>query len=101
MLLNPACACLLTRCFCAWSESSCRRLLQPCWRSGTVVLWFINWYLTCRCTHGSRDCRCGTIGDKLVRRLDSLIAERDLEASIAVFRCSHIGGHKVRASLYT
>ncbi|CAL5225505.1 g8334 [Coccomyxa viridis] len=46
------------------------------------------------CTHGSRDCRCGTIGDKLVRRLDSLIAERDLEASIAVFRCSHIGGHK-------
>ena len=49
----------------------------------------------CRCTHGSRDCRCGTIGAKLVERLDSLVAERGLQGSVGVFRCSHVGGHKV------
>ncbi|CAK0734722.1 hypothetical protein CVIRNUC_000472 [Coccomyxa viridis] len=46
------------------------------------------------CTHGSRDCRCGTIGATLVERLDSIVAERGLQGSVGVFRCSHIGGHK-------
>ena len=41
------------------------------------------------------DCRCGTIGAKLVERLGSVVAERGLQDSVGVFRCSHIGGHKV------
>ncbi len=50
---------------------------------------------TCRCCHGSRDLRCGVIGDKLIQRLQTLIQEREWQENVKVFRCSHVGGHKV------
>ena len=50
--------------------------------------------LACRCCHGSRDARCGVIGARLVRALQELVQARGWQDSIAVFRCSHIGGHK-------
>ena len=48
-----------------------------------------------RCCHGNRDIRCGVIGEKLVLRLEALIREREWEENVKIFRCSHVGGHKV------
>ena len=52
-------------------------------------------WATCRCCHGNRDLRCGVIGDKLIQRLQTLIQEREWQENLKVFRCSHVGGHKV------
>ena len=46
------------------------------------------------CTHASRDCRCGTIGTDLARRLQTLVEEQGLDL-IQVYQVSHVGGHKV------
>ncbi len=48
------------------------------------------------CCHGSRDTRCGKVGNSLVHALDKLIQRRQLEGMVQVFKCSHVGGHKVR-----
>lgn len=48
------------------------------------------------CCHGSRDTRCGTIGNELVTVLDDLIHQRQLQDKVEVLKCSHVGGHKVR-----
>lgn len=48
-----------------------------------------------RCCHGNRDLRCGVIGEKLVQRLETLVKEHEWQGNVHVFRCSHIGGHKV------
>ena len=37
----------------------------------------------------------GVIGEKLVLRLEALIREREWEENVKIFRCSHVGGHKV------
>ena len=63
-------------------------------REETVVL---RSPLTCRCCHSSRDARCGTLGEPLARRLADAAHEAGLSDSVQVFRCSHIGGHKVRS----
>ena len=47
------------------------------------------------CCHGSRDSRCGKIGNRLAHRLDKLIQQRQLQEQVQVFKCSHVGGHKV------
>ncbi len=52
-----------------------------------------------RCCHGSRDARCGALGEPLAARLAAAARELGLsEAAVRVLRCSHIGGHKVRRS---
>lgn len=48
------------------------------------------------CCHGSRDVRCGNIGNSLVKSLHRLIHEQQLEDKIEVLKCSHVGGHKVK-----
>ncbi|KAI5480173.1 ferredoxin [Pseudohyphozyma bogoriensis] len=47
------------------------------------------------CTHGSRDCRCGDLGEPLVTALESEVEWRKLggEDGVTVKRVSHIGGH--------
>ena len=50
------------------------------------------------CCHGSRDSRCGKIGNRLAHRLDRLIQQRQLQEQVQVFKCSHVGGHKVLSS---
>ena len=50
------------------------------------------------CCHGSRDSRCGKLGNSLVRTLNRLIERRQLQGMIQVFKCSHVGGHKVNQS---
>ena len=51
------------------------------------------------CCHGSRDTRCGTIGNELVTVLDDLIHKRQLQDKVEVLKCSHVGGHKVKPNL--
>ena len=51
------------------------------------------------CCHGSRDTRCGNIGNRLARALDRLVQERQMQGNVQVFKCSHVGGHKVCPSL--
>ena len=48
------------------------------------------------CCHGSRDTRCGKLGNSLVRKLDNLIQQQQLQETVQVFKCSHVGGHKVQ-----
>lgn len=48
------------------------------------------------CCHGSRDTRCGKFGNSLVRKLDNLIQQQQLQETVQVFKCSHVGGHKVQ-----
>ena len=48
------------------------------------------------CCHGSRDTRCGTIGNELVTQLDELIHRKQLQDKVEVLKCSHVGGHKVK-----
>lgn len=47
------------------------------------------------CCHGSRDTRCGILGNSLVTALDKLIKQNQLQNMLQVFKCSHVGGHKV------
>lgn len=47
------------------------------------------------CCHGSRDTRCGKLGNALVTALDTMIMQNQLQNKIQVYKCSHIGGHKV------
>jgi len=44
------------------------------------------------CTHASRDCRCGELGEPLYGELVDEINRRG-ETSIQVSRIAHIGGH--------
>lgn len=48
------------------------------------------------CCHGSRDTRCGKIGNELVTQLDELIHRKQLQDKVEVLKCSHVGGHKVK-----
>ena len=48
------------------------------------------------CCHGSRDTRCGKLGNSLVTVLDGLIQQHQLQHLLQVFKASHVGGHKVR-----
>ena len=48
------------------------------------------------CCHGSRDTRCGKLGNALVTALDTMVRQNQLQNMVQVFKCSHIGGHKVR-----
>ncbi|GAA6006974.1 hypothetical protein JCM11491_001460 [Sporobolomyces phaffii] len=65
------------------------------------------------CTHGSRDCRCGDLGEKLYQSILSELKRRKLGGELAVAgssgagnghegvrvsRISHIGGHKWAAN---
>ncbi|KAJ1652140.1 hypothetical protein IWQ61_007456 [Dispira simplex] len=45
------------------------------------------------CTHGTRDCRCGDIGEPLHMALEREIRLRDQSAHWVAARISHIGGH--------
>lgn len=47
------------------------------------------------CCHGSRDTRCGKIGNELVTVLNEQIHQRQLQGRVEVLKCSHVGGHKV------
>ena len=53
------------------------------------------------CTHGARDCRCGTIGGDVVRALRKEIARRvELDPSgvvgrVVVGEVGHVGGHQL------
>ncbi|KAK9827965.1 hypothetical protein WJX81_002585 [Elliptochloris bilobata] len=52
------------------------------------------------CCHGSRDGRCGSLGEALARRLEAAAREAGLLGDpVRVFRCSHIGGHKYAANV--
>lgn len=48
------------------------------------------------CTHGSRDCRCGELGEPLYQSILKEVRKRDLSSGekVKVRRVSHIGGHK-------
>ncbi|GAA5826601.1 hypothetical protein JCM5353_008924 [Sporobolomyces roseus] len=46
------------------------------------------------CTHGSRDCRCGELGEPLYQSILKEVRKRDLGERVKVRRISHIGGHK-------
>ena len=50
------------------------------------------------CCHGARDARCGRIGPELCRAFEERVAQLGLQERVHVLMCSHIGGHKVRAS---
>ncbi|GAA5871484.1 hypothetical protein JCM16303_000768 [Sporobolomyces ruberrimus] len=60
------------------------------------------------CTHGSRDCRCGDLGEKLYQSLLSEIKRRKLggeltsseegREGVRIGRIAHIGGHKYAAN---
>lgn len=47
------------------------------------------------CCHGSRDTRCGKIGNELVTALNGLVDRQQLQDKVEVLKCSHVGGHKV------
>ncbi len=47
------------------------------------------------CAHGSRDMRCGQIGNAVVNRLTELVGQWGYGGQVHVYRCSHVGGHKV------
>lgn len=49
------------------------------------------------CCHGSRDTRCGKLGHSLVTVLADLIRQHQLQDLMQVYKCSHVGGHKVCA----
>lgn len=48
------------------------------------------------CVHARRDCRCGDIGEPLLKSIQREIAKRRLGTNwnITVSRIAHIGGHK-------
>ena len=48
------------------------------------------------CCHGSRDTRCGKLGNELVTQLNELIHRKQLQSKVEVLKCSHVGGHKVK-----
>ena len=50
------------------------------------------------CTHGERDCRCGTHGSALFHTLSAVLLHDRLRSMIQIHRCSHIGGHKYAAN---
>ena len=47
------------------------------------------------CCHGSRDTRCGKLGNSLVAVLEELVQQHQLQNLMQVYKCSHVGGHKV------
>lgn len=46
------------------------------------------------CTHGARDCRCGSTGGLVAQALREEIANRGLESRVKVAEVGHVGGHK-------
>lgn len=46
------------------------------------------------CTHGTRDCRCGELGEPLYQALVDEVKWRKEEHNIEVRQVGHIGGHK-------
>lgn len=46
------------------------------------------------CVHGARDARCGACGPPLVEGFRAALKARGLENQVAVYRSSHVGGHK-------
>lgn len=55
------------------------------------------------CTHGSRDCRCGDLGEPLYqalvkearrRKLGGEMGDAEAEDGVRIARVGHIGGHK-------
>lgn len=47
------------------------------------------------CTHGSRDCRCGTTGVDVATALRDQVQRRGVEAQrLKVAEVAHVGGHK-------
>lgn len=52
------------------------------------------------CTHGARDCRCGTIGSEVVKTLREEVARRvkldpwGLISRVRVGEVGHVGGHQ-------
>ena len=52
------------------------------------------------CKHNSRDNRCGTMGPKIIEKLQTELAHRNInESEIAVRGSSHIGGHEFAGTL--
>ena len=53
------------------------------------------------CTHGARDCRCGTIGGDVARALREEVARRvEMDSSgvvsrVVVGEVGHVGGHQL------
>lgn len=56
------------------------------------------------CTHGSRDCRCGVVGEQLKEELKAQVRKHQLRVlgetskTVKVFGISHVGGHKWAAN---
>lgn len=46
------------------------------------------------CTHGARDCRCGTTGSEVYEGVKLYIEERGLSNRVQAAEVSHVGGHK-------
>ena len=46
------------------------------------------------CTHGERDCRCGTTGQAVFDALQEEISRKGLEQEMKVGAVGHVGGHK-------
>lgn len=46
------------------------------------------------CTHGSRDCRCGDTGGKVVEALREEVEKRGLKRQVKIAETAHVGGHK-------
>ncbi|GJE92402.1 hypothetical protein PsYK624_085560 [Phanerochaete sordida] len=51
------------------------------------------------CTHGERDCRCGTTGQAVFDALQAEVARRGPECDIKVGGIGHVGGHKYAANV--
>ncbi|KXS15843.1 hypothetical protein M427DRAFT_134861 [Gonapodya prolifera JEL478] len=51
------------------------------------------------CGHQKRDDRCGVVGPSLVSALRESSAKLNLDSSIKVLACSHVGGHKYAGNL--
>lgn len=58
------------------------------------------------CTHGARDCRCGVVGEELLRALREEVRKHEERClgegkpqpkKVKVWSVSHVGGHKVSA----
>ncbi|KZS90147.1 hypothetical protein SISNIDRAFT_488679 [Sistotremastrum niveocremeum HHB9708] len=51
------------------------------------------------CTHGSRDCRCGDEGGRVLRAIRDHLRSRDLSLKVSVNETAHVGGHKYAANV--
>ncbi|KZT38273.1 hypothetical protein SISSUDRAFT_1062109 [Sistotremastrum suecicum HHB10207 ss-3] len=51
------------------------------------------------CTHGSRDCRCGDEGGRVLRAIRDHLRSRDSSLKVACNETAHVGGHKYAANV--